>query len=102
MEPLTASIICVILMIALLILGLPIPYALGFSSMLIGLVTKNAILLIDYANNLRKKGETRDAAVKKAGPITDPALLKYLIYCFEVLGFSLLLSSLIPFFPDLG
>ncbi|MEJ2738314.1 MAG: TRAP transporter large permease [Dehalococcoidia bacterium] len=39
MEPLTASIICVILMIALLILGLPIPYALGFSSMLIGLVT---------------------------------------------------------------
>ncbi len=37
--------------------------------MLMGLVTKNAILLIDYTNNLRKKGKTREEALSIAGPI---------------------------------
>jgi len=35
--------------------------------LLMGLVTKNAILLIDFANNLRRKGMSRDAALIKAG-----------------------------------
>jgi hydrophobic/amphiphilic exporter-1 (mainly G- bacteria), HAE1 family len=37
---------------------------------LLGLVTKNAILLIDYANTLRERdGLERDAALRKAGPV---------------------------------
>ena len=36
--------------------------------MLIGLVGKNAILLIDYTNTLREKGMERDEALKEAGP----------------------------------
>ncbi len=35
--------------------------------LLMGLVTKNAILLIDYANKLRKDGTSRDPALVKAG-----------------------------------
>ncbi|MGL6196713.1 MAG: efflux RND transporter permease subunit [Thermoguttaceae bacterium] len=37
--------------------------------MLMGLVTKNAILLIDYANLLRRKGVSCMEAILKAGPI---------------------------------
>ncbi|MCX6023271.1 MAG: efflux RND transporter permease subunit, partial [Chloroflexi bacterium] len=40
---------------------------LGFA-MLLGLVGKNAILLVDYTNHLRKEGHTRDAALLEAGP----------------------------------
>ncbi|MEN6520013.1 MAG: efflux RND transporter permease subunit [Armatimonadota bacterium] len=36
--------------------------------MLVGLVTKNAILLIDYTNTLRERGYTRNEAVLEAGP----------------------------------
>ncbi len=36
--------------------------------MLMGLVTKNAILLVDYTNLLRKRGMTKDDALLKAGP----------------------------------
>ncbi|MBM3457203.1 MAG: efflux RND transporter permease subunit [Armatimonadetes bacterium] len=36
--------------------------------MLGGIVQKNAILLIDYANTLRARGYERDAALKEAGP----------------------------------
>lgn len=37
--------------------------------MLVGLVTKNAILLVDYTNTLRKRGKTRDEALIEAGPV---------------------------------
>ena len=37
--------------------------------MLMGLVTKNAILLIDYTITLRKRGMTREEALMKAGPV---------------------------------
>jgi HAE1 family hydrophobic/amphiphilic exporter-1 len=36
--------------------------------MLVGIVVKNAILLVDYTNVLREKGMERDAAVLQAGP----------------------------------
>jgi HAE1 family hydrophobic/amphiphilic exporter-1 len=36
--------------------------------MLMGLVTKNAILLIDYTNILRERGLSRKDALLKAGP----------------------------------
>jgi HAE1 family hydrophobic/amphiphilic exporter-1 len=37
--------------------------------MLMGLVTKNAILLVDYTITLRSKGMDRTAALMKAGPV---------------------------------
>jgi HAE1 family hydrophobic/amphiphilic exporter-1 len=37
--------------------------------MLMGLVTKNSILLVDYTNTLRSQGMPRDEAVLKAAPI---------------------------------
>ena len=37
--------------------------------MLMGLVTKNAILLVDYTITLRSKGMERDEALLKAGPV---------------------------------
>jgi len=37
--------------------------------MLMGLVTKNSILLVDYTNTLRSRGKPRDEAVLEAAPI---------------------------------
>lgn len=37
--------------------------------MLMGLVTKNAILLVDYTNTLRSRGIERNEAILKAGPV---------------------------------
>lgn len=37
--------------------------------MLMGLVTKNAILLVDYTNTLRARGHTRRDAIVEAGPM---------------------------------
>ena len=37
--------------------------------MLMGLVTKNAILLIDYTNQLRAQGVERNDAIRRAGPV---------------------------------
>ncbi|MBI3947915.1 MAG: efflux RND transporter permease subunit [Armatimonadetes bacterium] len=36
--------------------------------MLVGLVTKNAILLVDYTNTLRERGIERNRAIQEAGP----------------------------------
>jgi Cation/multidrug efflux pump len=37
--------------------------------LLMGLVTKNAILLVDYANTLRRRGKNRREALLAAGPV---------------------------------
>ncbi|MDG6922789.1 MAG: efflux RND transporter permease subunit, partial [Nitrososphaerota archaeon] len=42
--------------------------ALGFF-LLVGLVGKNAILLVDYTDTLRKRGRSRTDALREAGPI---------------------------------
>ncbi len=37
--------------------------------MLVGIVVNNAIVLLDYVNTLRKRGISRDEALRKAGPV---------------------------------
>jgi multidrug efflux pump subunit AcrB len=37
--------------------------------LLMGLVTKNAILLVDYTNTLRRQGKSRHEALLAAGPV---------------------------------
>ena len=54
--------------------------------LLLGLVTKNSILLIDYANQLREKGETAYAAIRRAAPVRmRPVLMTALSMIFGVL-----------------
>ncbi len=50
--------------------GLPLNVVgiIGFI-ILVGIVVNNAIVLVDYINNRRKRGEDRTAAILKAGPI---------------------------------
>src|SRR5262249_18518361 len=43
--------------------------------MLTGLVGKNAILLVDYTNTLRRRGLERNAALLEAGPTRLPPIL---------------------------
>lgn len=47
---------------------LSVPAIIGYI-MLVGIVVNNAIVLIDYVNTLRKRGLSRDEALRKAGPI---------------------------------
>ncbi|MEL7648269.1 MAG: efflux RND transporter permease subunit [Sedimentibacter sp.] len=56
--------------IGLFITGLPLN-VIGLIGMiiLVGIVVNNAIVLIDYVNNRRRKGESRTEAIMKAGPI---------------------------------
>ncbi|MTI81153.1 MAG: efflux RND transporter permease subunit [Firmicutes bacterium] len=57
-------------MFGLLITGhhLSVPAFIG-AIMLVGIVVNNAIVLIDYVNTLRKRGNERDEAILQAGPI---------------------------------
>ena len=58
---------------------------------LLGLVTKNAILLIDYTNTLRDRdGMGRDAAMRKAGPVRlRPILMTTVAMIFGMLPSAL-------------
>ena len=54
--------------------------------MLMGLVTKNAILLVDYTNTLRGRGMERNAAILEAGPTRlRPILMTTLAMIFGML-----------------
>jgi HAE1 family hydrophobic/amphiphilic exporter-1 len=55
--------------------------------MLMGLVTKNGILLVDYTNTLRRRdGLERDAALLQAGPVRlRPILMTTLAMIFGML-----------------
>ncbi len=56
--------------IGLFVTGLPLN-VIGIIGLiiLVGIVVNNAIVLVDYINNRRSKGEDRNAAIMKAGPI---------------------------------
>jgi len=54
--------------------------------LLIGLVTKNSILLVDYANQLRDEGVSAEQAIRQAAPVRmRPVLMTALSMIFGVL-----------------
>ncbi|MFQ6131753.1 MAG: efflux RND transporter permease subunit [Armatimonadota bacterium] len=62
--------------------------------MLMGLVGKNAILMVDYTNTLRARGETRREAVCEAGPTRmRPILMTTIATIFGVLPTALALNQ---------
>jgi HAE1 family hydrophobic/amphiphilic exporter-1 len=57
-------------LLALYLTGLPLDLMSGIGLLvLMGLVMKNGILLVDYTNQLRADGRSREEAVLEAGPI---------------------------------
>ncbi|MHB1458682.1 MAG: efflux RND transporter permease subunit, partial [Armatimonadota bacterium] len=61
--------------------------------MLIGLVTKNAILLVDYTNTLRRRGMERNPAILEAGPTRlRPILMTTFAMIFGMLPTALKLG----------
>lgn len=62
--------------------------------MLMGLVTKNAILLVDYTNTLRERGLARTEALLKAGPVRlRPILMTTFAMIFGMLPVALALGE---------
>lgn len=56
----------------------------------VGIVSKNGIVLIDYVNQLRRRGLSRDEAVRKAGPIRlRPILMTTLTTVFAMFPIAL-------------
>ena len=79
---------------ALVVTGRPLDMTafIGFI-MLMGLVTKNSILLVDFANKERAKGKTADEAMRIAGPVRLRPIL--------MTAFSLILA-MVPVVLGLG
>jgi HAE1 family hydrophobic/amphiphilic exporter-1 len=62
--------------------------------MLIGIVTKNAILLVDFTNQMRREGMDRDQALRRAGPLRlRPILMTAFTTMAAVLPVALALSE---------
>lgn len=71
--------------------------------MLMGLVTKNAILLVDYANTLRSRGYRREDALTEAGPTRlRPILMTTLAQILGALPIALALGRGSEFRQPLG
>jgi hydrophobic/amphiphilic exporter-1 (mainly G- bacteria), HAE1 family len=62
--------------------------------MLVGLVAKNAILLVDYTNTLRRRGLSRRDALLEAGPVRlRPILMTTMTMIFAMIPLALKLGS---------
>jgi len=60
----------------------------------VGLVARNAILLVDYTNILRRRGLPRDQAILEAGPVRlRPVLMTSLAIIFGLLPLALELGE---------
>ena len=91
-------------LLGLLIAGVPLSIiAMIGVIMLMGLVTKNAILLVDYANTLRARGYRREDALTEAGPTRlRPILMTTLAQIFGSLPIALALGRGSEFRQPLG
>ncbi|MBC8104317.1 MAG: efflux RND transporter permease subunit [Cytophagales bacterium] len=91
-------------LLALLISGIPLSIiAMIGVIMLMGLVTKNAILLVDFANTLRSRGYRREDALTEAGPTRlRPILMTTLAQIFGALPIALALGRGSEFRQPLG
>jgi HAE1 family hydrophobic/amphiphilic exporter-1 len=81
--------------LGLLIFGqtLSVPSFIGLIA-LFGLVGKNAILLVDRANDLRREGMSREAALEEAGPHRlRPTLMTSAVMIFSMLPVAMALSG---------
>jgi HAE1 family hydrophobic/amphiphilic exporter-1 len=71
--------------------------------MLMGLVTKNAILLVDFTNTLRSRGYRREDALTEAGPARlRPILMTTLAQIFGALPIAMALGRGSEFRQPLG
>jgi len=71
--------------------------------MLMGLVTKNAILLVDYTNTLRERGLSREDALRQAGPTRlRPILMTTLAQILGTLPVAMALGRGAEFRAPLG
>jgi len=62
--------------------------------MLVGLVTKNGILIVEFANEQRKEGKNKyDAAIESAAMRLRPILMTTLVAAFGALPLALALGS---------
>jgi hydrophobic/amphiphilic exporter-1 (mainly G- bacteria), HAE1 family len=62
--------------------------------MLVGLVAKNAILLVDYTNTLRRRGMSRREALIEAGPTRlRPILMTTMVLVFAMIPLALKLGN---------
>ncbi|MGI6685682.1 MAG: efflux RND transporter permease subunit [Bacillota bacterium] len=58
--------------------------------MLVGIVVNNGIVLVDYINVLRRRGMSRDAAIKRAGPVRlRPVIMTALTTAMAMVPLSL-------------
>ncbi len=91
-------------LLGLLIAGVPLSIiAMIGVIMLMGLVTKNAILLVDYTNTLRARGFRREDALTEAGPTRlRPILMTTLAQIFGSLPIALALGRGSEFRQPLG
>ena len=81
--------------LGLLVFGqtLSVPSFIGIIA-LFGLVGKNAILLVDRANDLRREGLSREAALEEAGPHRlRPILMTSAVLIFSMLPVALALGD---------
>ena len=81
--------------LGLLVFGqtLSVPSFIGIIA-LFGLVGKNAILLVDRANDLRREGLSREAALEEAGPHRlRPILMTSAVLIFSMLPVAMALSD---------
>jgi HAE1 family hydrophobic/amphiphilic exporter-1 len=81
--------------LGLLVFGqtLSVPSFIGIIA-LFGLVGKNAILLVDRANDLRRQGMARESALEEAGPHRlRPILMTSAVLIFSMLPVAMALSD---------
>lgn len=90
--------------IALMVTGEPVSMVVMLGVILLtGIVVSNSILLVNYINVLREKGEERTEAILKAGPIRlRPIIMTATATCIAMIPLALGMREGAEFFAPLG